>query len=444
MLVCALVVSSAARAGAQEQPLVDPDAQPAPPPARPAPREPIASTASANASATTLRAGEMQGVELGVYLGIHGFSADTTLGRVVLTDPLSGEVISTNTTPDTSIPLGLRVGFRLDPRFAIELEAEAQAARTRDDLRGGAVFGYRGLVSYRLAGVASQFRPFLVAGLGGQSAILARSNATDVDSSFTGVLGGGLQLAFTREWALRLDLRGLVGAGHGTPVAADVEVLIGFCYAKSGACGWEERGFLDEHRVGDGGPPQRDSDNDGVFGDSDHCPMTPEDRDGVEDDDGCPDLDDDHDEVLEPTDRCPHEAENRNGYEDDDGCPEALPDAVAPFEGVVPELRFHTGSPELEASTGPALERLVAGLGQYGDLRVKIIVHTARNMADAKLQKLSDDRADALRAYLVARGVAEDRIEAIGVGADIPLADDNTAEGRARNERVEIHFVPKD
>jgi len=343
-LVCVLAVASAARAQAQEQPLVDPDAQP-PPAKRPAPREPNASTASPSASSTTLRAGEMQGVEFGVFLGIHGFSADTTLGSTVLTDPLSGEIISTNTTPDTGIPLGVRVGFRLDPRFAIELELEAQAVRTRDNLRGGGVFGYRGLVSYRLAGVASQFRPFVLAGVGGQSAILARTTSTDFDSAFTGVLGGGLQLAFTREWALRLDLRTLLGAGHGTPVSADVEVLIGFCYSASGACGWEERGYLDEHRVGDGGPPQRDSDGDGVFGDADHCPMTPEDKDGVEDDDGCPDLDDDHDEVLEPADRCPHEAENRNGYEDDDGCPEVLPAAVAPFEGVVAGLRFRAGSP---------------------------------------------------------------------------------------------------
>jgi outer membrane protein OmpA-like peptidoglycan-associated protein len=431
----------AARAGAQEQPLVDPDARPTP--AKP-PREPNASTASPTASSTTLRAGEMQGVEFGVFLGIHGFSADSTLGRVVLTDPLSGEIVSTNTTPDTGIPLGLRVGFRLDPRFAIELELEAQAVRTRDNLRGGAVFGYRGLVSYRLAGAASQFRPFVLAGVGGQSSILARNTDSDLDSAFTGVVGGGLQLAFTREWALRLDLRGLVGAGHDAPVSADVEVLVGFCYSKSGACGWEERGFLDEHRVGDGGPPQRDSDGDGVFGDADHCPMTPEDQDGVDDDDGCPDLDDDHDEVLEPGDRCPHDAENLNGFEDDDGCPEALPDGLASFEGVVPELRFTVGTPEFQDSTGPALDRLVAGLGEHGELRVKIVVHTARNMADAKLQKLSDDRAGALRAYLVARGVAEDRIEAIGVGADTPLADDNTAEGRARNERVEIHFVPKD
>src|SRR6185436_858403 len=111
-------------------------------------------------------------------------------------------------------------------------------------------------------------------------------------------------------------------AGHDAPVSADVEVLVGFCYSKSGACGWEERGFLDEHRVGDGGPPQRDSDGDGVFGNADHCPITPEDRDGVDDDDGCPDLDDDEDGIAEPGDRCAHEPENENGWEDDDGCPE--------------------------------------------------------------------------------------------------------------------------
>jgi OOP family OmpA-OmpF porin len=381
-------------------------------------------------------------VEFGVYLGIHGFSADTTLGRVVLTDPLSGEVVSTNTTPDTSIPFGVRVGFRMDPRFAIELETEAQATRTKDDLSGGAVFGYRGLVSYRLAPAASQFRPFVLLGVGGQSAVLAYNSDVRFDTAFTGVIGGGLQLAFNREWALRLDLRSLVGAGHDAAISADFEVLIGFCYSASGACGWEERGFLDEHRRGDGGPPQRDSDGDGVFGDADHCPMTPEDKDGVDDDDGCPDLDDDHDGILEPGDRCPHEAENLNGYEDDDGCPEELPEALAPFEGTVDAVKFHPGSATLAAGSADALDRLVAGLGEHGELHLKIIVHTAKNAPDARLQALSDERAGVLRDFLVAHGVAEDRVEAIGVGGDTPIADDGTAEGRAKNERVEMHFVP--
>lgn len=55
---------------------------------------------------------------------------------------------------------------------------------------------------------------------------------------------------------------------------------------------------------------------------------------------------------------------------------------------------------------------------------------------------LAKKRADAVRDQLVARGVASDRIKAVGVGPDRPIADNKTAEGRANNRRVEIIVEP--
>jgi OmpA-OmpF porin, OOP family len=358
--------------------------------------------------------------EVGIYLGVHGFSAATTLGRVVLTDPLNGEVLSTNSTPDTGIPLGFRYGHRFDPRWSFELELEGMAVSTRDELRSGAVLGYRGHVAYQLTDASTRFQPFVIAGVGAHTAILGYASETDVDSAFYGTVGGGLQLAFNRAWALRLDVRTFVGPGGGdASVSADVEALIGFCYSGGGACGWQPAGLVEHARSS---PPQRDSDGDGIVGDADRCPITPEDRDGVDDDDGCPDLDDDGDGLPEPGDRCPKEAENQNGFEDDDGCPDTLPEAVAEFDGVVAGLRFRADSPALDRASFDTLDRLAAGLAQYPELHVRIVVHTAE-------QQLADQRAGAIRQYLIDRGVEGGRVQVLG------QKDEHDA-------HVEIHFVP--
>jgi len=68
--------------------------------------------------------------------------------------------------------------------------------------------------------------------------------------------------------------------------------------------------------------PRLDTDGDGVPDDVDKCFLSPEDRDGFEDDDGCPDPDNDQDRIPDSRDRCPNEPETYNGYEDEDGCPE--------------------------------------------------------------------------------------------------------------------------
>ncbi|HYP87549.1 MAG TPA: OmpA family protein [Polyangiaceae bacterium] len=65
-----------------------------------------------------------------------------------------------------------------------------------------------------------------------------------------------------------------------------------------------------------------DRDHDGILDNVDHCPDTPEDKDGFQDTDGCPDLDNDADGIPDVTDKCPNVPEDRDGFEDADGCPE--------------------------------------------------------------------------------------------------------------------------
>jgi OOP family OmpA-OmpF porin len=64
--------------------------------------------------------------------------------------------------------------------------------------------------------------------------------------------------------------------------------------------------------------------------------------------------------------------------------------------------------------------------------------HTDSNGNDASNQKLSQDRAESVRAYLVQRGVKSERITAVGKGESTPVATNDTTEGRANNRRVEI------
>ncbi len=77
-------------------------------------------------------------------------------------------------------------------------------------------------------------------------------------------------------------------------------------------------------------------------------------------------------------------------------------------------------------------------LNENPDLKVKIEGHTDNAGDDATNMTLSTDRAEAVKAYFVSKGISEDRITVEGFGETTPIADNNTAAGRVKNRRVEI------
>jgi outer membrane protein OmpA-like peptidoglycan-associated protein len=210
----------------------------------------------------------------------------------------------------------------------------------------------------------------------------------------------------------------------------------------------------------------KDADGDGVLDDADGCADTPKgdkvdekgcslpkdaDGDGVTDDvDACADTpageqvdakgcgpgqrDGDGDGVNDAADRCPS---TPAGVEvDAEGCQVLFQPTKKTLilEGVTFETGKSTLTPESETILNGVAESLVAN----DTIRVQVTGHTDNTGSLALNRRLSRARADAVRTYLISRGVAEDRLTARGFGPDQPVASNKTAEGRAQNRRVEL------
>ena len=102
------------------------------------------------------------------------------------------------------------------------------------------------------------------------------------------------------------------------------------------------------------------------------------------------------------------------------------------------DVSFDTGRYDIKSNLRPILDRFSTTLNQNPVTTVTIIGHTDSTGTDAINNPLSVNRAASTRDYLVARGVAASRIAIDGRGSREPVADNNTAEGRAKNRRVEI------
>jgi outer membrane protein OmpA-like peptidoglycan-associated protein len=105
---------------------------------------------------------------------------------------------------------------------------------------------------------------------------------------------------------------------------------------------------------------------------------------------------------------------------------------------VPSDISFATGSAAIEPRLRPILDAFANGLGAQPQMIVRIVGHTDSTGSDAVNDPLSLRRAESVRNYLSDRGVGAGRIEVAGRGSREPVASNDTAEGRAKNRRVEI------
>jgi outer membrane protein OmpA-like peptidoglycan-associated protein len=230
------------------------------------------------------------------------------------------------------------------------------------------------------------------------------------------------------------------------------------------ACMYEAED-LDGHEDTDG-CPDADNDGDGILDVDDGCPDEAEDVDGFQDEDGCPDLDNDGDTIPDAQDACPDEAEDIDGYQDMDGCPDldndgdGVPDAVdqcpdtpvgiavdsngcpevarIDTELILHGVTFNSGSSDLAPTSYATLDSVVMSLKAYPDVKLEVQGHTDSQGAADKNFMLSQERAESVVAYLVAMGIDSSRLTPLGYGEDMPVASNETPEGRAQNRRVTL------
>jgi OmpA-OmpF porin, OOP family len=208
-----------------------------------------------------------------------------------------------------------------------------------------------------------------------------------------------------------------------------------------------------------------DRDGDGIKDDVDRCPDEPEDFDDFEDEDGCPDPDNDRDGILDRDDQCPNEpgpVENNGcpetdsdgdglrdaddecprvpGPKDNRGCP---PTATTRLRGgkiiFMKPIMFETGKAIIKPESFPTLDDVADTLrGNPQLLSVEIQGHADERSDDDFNMRLTEERARAVKRYLVDKGVAAGRLVARGYGETRPVCHAHDEACWSQNRRVEF------
>ncbi len=105
-------------------------------------------------------------------------------------------------------------------------------------------------------------------------------------------------------------------------------------------------------------------------------------------------------------------------------------------------ITFVTAGHDLNASFHQVLDSVVLVLQEFKQTIIVVAGHTDSRGSDSYNQALSERRANSVAQYLMQKGVAAPRIDAVGFGEKYPIADNGTADGRALNRRVELSLIP--
>jgi len=224
----------------------------------------------------------------------------------------------------------------------------------------------------------------------------------------------------------------------------------------------EAAAFVDEHGC------DKDSDGDGVPDYLDKCPNTPEEAYNFIDEHGCP-LDLDEDGVPDYLDKCPRTVYAARQYVDSCGCDkdsdrDGVPDYLdeCPYVPGVKEnkgcpqlkravttllkkamsgIQFETGKATIVKKSYPILDQIATVFKENPSYIIEVQGHTD-NVGNAEVNlNLSEKRAQAVRDYLIKAGVDSNRLSARGYGSTMPIDDNKTKAGRAKNRRVEFKIT---
>jgi OOP family OmpA-OmpF porin len=280
--------------------------------------------------------------------------------------------------PSSSELLGARVAYAIVPRLAIE--GELTLIPSKDDVLGDRVMVYGLGAHLRFDLLTGKLRPFVLAGVG---ANILRSSSpqvtNDVDQAYH--WGLGVRFAVNERVDVRIDGRQeLVPDRTHDGATSDFEVLLGATY-RFGA-------------IAKALPP----------------PLPP------------PPV-----VVEEPPPPAPPPPPP----------PVIQPEPIAELAGI----GFQLDSAVIAIESAPILEKAYQLLATHPKLSVEISGHTSADGDHERNLHLSLERAEAVKAYLVGRGIDGARIQTVGHGSDLPIGDNKTDEGRRLNRRIEFHVL---
>ena len=378
---------------------------------------------------------------------VHAISTDGHFGNY---GTISGVLEVGDSRRDSELGYGGVIGFGMPlPREAEALEFTIKLLE-RDRDAGGASDEQRSIFVHWVRDIGGSWignaKPFVLFGAGAvQEDVLG-------DDHIHAGLDGGLGALFPvgqRGWAIRTQASALAQINDES--VPDEDFLIDFhvqlglqvpfgaradtrSSASAGAPPEYPPEVICENRIVDPVTGRaeciNDSDRDGVSDGKDQCPGTP--AGTAVDTKGCTVqgvVDSDGDGVLDEVDACP---ESPVGMQiDATGC--LISQTV-----TLKAIQFPSGSAQLTGDARAALDQVARTLKSQPNLDVQITGHTDSQGNDNFNLVLSQQRAESVRQRLIRKGVEPGRLQAVGQGETLPVADNETDAGRRENRRVEF------
>ena len=283
---------------------------------------------------------------------------------------------------------GLGVGFALTENWMLDLVASQYDTETEPGAVDVDGTQYRADLLYHI-NTESAWRPYVAFGVGDQEREFNAANPSSERDTLVN-LGAGIKRSLGDNWQFRTDVRAFNSLDNeytDLAVTAGIALVFGGTSAPAPAPAPVVAA-----------PVEVDTDGDGVYDSKDKCPGTP-----------------------------------KTHKVDEVGCSLKLTQTVA----IQLNITFDTAKAIIKPEFQGEVAKLAGFMNQYADTVVTVEGHTDSQGSDAYNQKLSQSRADSVKAALIANyGIGADRVQAVGFGEAKPVSDNTTATGREQNRRV--------